>query len=240
MPYLAFYLIFLCLLQASETSLYDTQPADSVQYNAQVPNEIQQTSPEQIQWIRKEYKGNPAQSDMLYYQQREAQKAIQKDSSLQIPAERTPEIEQIAESPWHEFVVSYVFKLVNDAPYGESYKIAVPLVSKAHGKQIAKACEIPTKETYYSLTLYPFYTESQTKASIKKQTQHKLYDFLREYKNDVLLCLIQHNAMIDDTSLTINLESRTKTIASLRAHLLARFSGGVLMLNILEMRENRF
>ncbi|STQ86194.1 hypothetical protein LS73_000100 [Helicobacter muridarum] len=230
---LTYYLMFMMFISTclARDELYNTK--QELEQDIQ----IQQNSQNQIDFIRREYKGNPAASDLIYYKQNKAQEEIQKDTLLNIEPSREPEIEQVASSMLYEFTVLYTFKIVNDVPYGESYKISVPLVSKANNKHIAKTCEISTKETYYSLMLYPYYTPSQSQASIKKQTQYKLYDFLQEYKSDVIVCLMQHSTLIDDVNLNINLQSNTKTLASVKAHLFVSFNGGILTLNILEIKD---
>ncbi|RDU61602.1 hypothetical protein [Helicobacter sp. MIT 14-3879] len=252
MPSLAFtlnVLLLFCLLSVNaQDSLYNTQPTDSSLQDSLVDSldtqtplsdkEQKQMQIQQMDLMRKEQRSNPAPSDLIYYKQREIQKEIQKDSTLKIDPSRLIEVEQMGESIWYEFVIFYILKLVNDTPYGESYKISVPLVSKLHKKEVVKTCEIPTKETYYSLTIYPYYTESEMQASIKKQTQQVLYNFLQKYKHNVLECLMQHGAYIDDMNTAINLESRTKTLANVRSYLIVRFSGGILTLKILEMQAN--
>ena len=192
--------------------------------------------PEQIDLIRRESKDNPAATDRIYYKQKAIQEEIQRDPTLRIDPSREGALEDFGESEWYDFSISYVLKLVNETPHGEAYKIAIPMVPK-RGATTAKECEIQTSKNYYSLMRYPHYTEAQTRHSLKKQTQILLYKLLEEYKGEVLLCLMQHSAHIDDRSMTINLESRTKTLAKVKAYLLANFNGGILTLRILDLGE---
>ena len=69
-------------------------------------------------------------------------------------------------------------------------------------------------------------------ASVRKQTQYLLYNLLQEYKAEVLECLMLNQAHLDDMNTALNLESRTKTITSVRSYVLVDFHGGILTLQV--------
>ncbi len=222
-------------------SLYDSNPADSIQKNIPLPKDPStlQMQEEQIDLMKKEYRGNPSKSDLIYYQQEETKKKIQKDSTLKIKPEHIKEEEIIGETSQHEFIINYIFKLVDDIPYGENYRISTPLNPLYLNKRqnISKTCEINTKDKYLTLINYPYYTKTEMKASIRKQIQYLLYNLLQEYKTEVLECLMLNQAHLDDINTAINLEARTRTIANIRSYLLVDFHGGILTLEVFNPKE---
>lgn len=188
----------------------------------------------QIDLIKKEFRANPAPYDTIYYKQRENQKQIQKDSTLKIKPDSTPEIEEISETNSHEFIINYTLKLIDDVPYGEKYNISTPLNPLqlySHYTHV-KTCEITTKEKFIHIKYYPHYTKMEMQASIRKQTQYLLYNLLQKYKADVLECLMLQETYLDDRNTTINLESRTHTITKVRSYILVNFNSGILTLEI--------
>ncbi len=249
--YISFFYIFIIYLYAdsmqlantdiTSDSIYNSQPHDSLEQEVPLPKDpsILQMQEQQMDLMRKEYRGNPSKQDLIHYKQEEIKKQIQKDSTLKIKPEHTEDKEIIGVTNQYEFIINYIFKLVDDMPYGENYGIAVPIHSLyLHKRQkIAKVCEINTKETYLTLINYPHYTKTEMNASIRKQTQYLLYNLLQEYKTEVLECLILNQAHLDDLNTAINLEARTKTITSVRSYVLVDFHGGILTIKVFNPKD---
>ncbi|TLD98310.1 hypothetical protein LS80_005200 [Helicobacter trogontum] len=219
----------------TQDSLYNSLPTDSIK-EAPLPKDpsLLQMQQDQMDLMRKEFHGNPAQTDLIYYKQNEAQKEIQKDSTLKIKPEYSTYQDSIAQTEQHEFIMQYFFKIVDEIPYGEDYKISVPLhmLGLQRMKTPSRTCEINTKEHSLPITHYNHYTKAEMQASIRKQTQYLLYNLLQEYKAEVLECLMLNQAYLDDTNTALNLESRTKTITSVRSYVLVDFHGGILTLQV--------
>lgn len=222
--------------QMAQNNIYNSEPTDSLPKDIPLPkdNTPLQMQEQQLDLMKKEFRGNPAPSDLIYYKQHQNQKEIQKDSTLTIKPEHTSQTDDILMAQPYEFIITYIFKLVNDVPYGEQYKISTPLVSLqlVSKRTPQKTCTINTKEKHLSITHYDSYTKAEMQASIKKQTQYLLYNLLQEYQSDVLECLILNQAHLDDMNTTINLESRTNTITKVKSYLLVSFEGGILTLQV--------
>ncbi len=216
-------------------TLYHSMPADSTK-EITLPKDPDtlQMQQEQIDLMRKEFHGNRAPSDLLYYKQDEIQKQIQKDSTLKIKPEHTTQTDIIGTTAKYEFIMQYFFKIVNEIPYGEDYKISIPLhtLGLEHKGTPARTCTINTKQHSLALTLYNHYTKVEMQASIRKQTQYLLYNLLQEYKTEVLECLMLNQAYLDDMNTALNLQSHTKTITSVRSYVLVDFHGGILTLQV--------
>lgn len=226
-------------------SLYDTAPADSLPPETSLPKQDSDTKMHQDQlWLmKKEYKGNPANTDRIYYRQNENIKEINKDSTLKISPSTKPEIEVMSETPQYEFIINYAFKIVDEIPYGETYRISTPLNAlnlRATKYELSKTCELNLKEKSFEVLLYPHYTQTQTNASLKKQMQFLLYNFLQDYKGEVLECLILNEARLDSMDTTINLESRTKTLTHVKSYMLVDFSGGILKLEVFKPKNSKY
>ena len=218
----------------TQDSIYNSLPADSLK-ETQLPKDpsLLKMQQDQMDLMRKEYRGNPAETDLIYYKQREAQKEIQKDSTLKIKPEYGIDEDSIATTEQYEFIMQYFFKIIDEIPYGEDYKISVPLHSlRLNQKNPAKTCEINTKEHSLTLTHYNHYTKAEMQASVRKQTQYLLYNLLQEYKAEVLECLMLNQAHLDDMNTALNLESRTKTLTKVRSYVLVDFHGGILTLQV--------
>lgn len=216
-------------------SLYDSKPTDSTQQLIlpKEPSELQMQQ-DQMYLMRKEFHGNPASSDLIYYKQNMIKKQIQKDSTLKIKPDISEQTDIIGVTEQYEFIVQYFFKIVDEIPYGEDYKISIPLHSLRlkQNSMPARTCAIKTTEQSLSLTLYNHYTKAEMRASIRKQTQYLLYNLLQKYKAEVIECLMLNQAHLDDMNTALNLQSRTKTITSVRSYVLVDFHGSILTLQV--------
>ena len=221
--------------QEATTSLYDSKPTDSTQQIIlpKDPSELQMQQ-DQMDLMRKEFHGNPAPSDLIYYKQEEIKKQIQKDSTLKINPDIGKQTDIIGATEQYEFIVQYFFKIVDEIPYGEDYKISTPLHSLRlkQNNMPARTCMIQTKEHSLLLTLYNHYTKAEMQASIRKQTQYLLYNLLQQYQSEVVECLMLNQAHLDDINTALNLQSSTKTITSVRSYVLVDFHGGILTLQV--------
>lgn len=135
-----------------------------------------------------------------------------------------------------EFIINYKFKLENDIPYGEKYGISIPIntLNLAGHHNRVNSCQIDVAEKYVNIKHFSHYTQAESRAYSKKQYQYLLYNLLQEYKSDVLECLMLHESRIDDINLSINSESRTNTLVTLKAYVLVGFDSGVLNLDLYE------
>lgn len=227
----------------SNENIYNTQPADSIPQDVPLPSLDSESKMQQDQlgYIKKEYRGNPASSDITRYRQEQNIKEISKDSKLKIAPSTEAQSEVMSETPQYEFIINYAFKIVDEVPYGEQYKISTPLnalnLANAQKYTLSKTCELNVKEKSFEVLLYPHYTQTQTRASLKKQMQFLLYNFLQNYKGEVLECLILDEARLDSMDTTINLESRTKSLTYVKSYMLVDFSGGILKLEVFKHKN---
>lgn len=214
-------------------SLYDSKPDFiSKETTLQKDKTELQMMQEQTDLMRKEFHGNPAKSDIIYHKQEIIKQQIQNDSTLKINPEISEQPDIIGVTQQYEFVVQYVLKIVDEIPYGEEYKISIPLHSLNLKKSPTRTCQVQTKEHYLTLTLYNHYTQAEMKSSIRKQTQYLLYNLLRKYQAEVVECIMLNQVHLDDMNTAINSQSRTKTITSVHSYMLVDFHGGILTLQI--------
>ncbi|RDU67686.1 hypothetical protein CQA53_01420 [Helicobacter didelphidarum] len=225
----------------AQSDIFYSIPTDSVpnEVPLQKENTIREMQEQQMDIMKKEYRGNPANSDIVNYKHNEIQKQINKDVMLRINPDTAPEIEEMSETQPYEFIIKYDFKLVNDVPYGEKYAISTPLntLGLSNRSISTKVCELNLKEKFFTIKHYPHYTKTEMQASIKKQIRYLLYNFLQEYKTEVLECLMLHQTYLDDRNTTINLESRTKTITKVHSYVLVDFNGGILRLKVFPPKD---
>lgn len=219
----------------TQDSLYNSLPTDNLKEIILPKDKTEiQMKQEQIDLMRKEFHGNPAKNDIIYQKQEIIKNQIQKDSTLKIEPEVSEQTDIIGATEQYEFIVQYFFKIVDEIPYGEDYKISIPLHSLNLKKNSlpSRTCEIQTKEHSLTLTLYNHYTQAEMKSSIRKQTQYLLYNLLKQYQSEVVECIMLNQAHLDDINTTLNLQSQTKTIASARSYVLVDFHGGILTLEV--------
>lgn len=95
----------------TQDSIYNSLPADSLK-ETQLPKDpsLLKMQQDQMDLMRKEYRGNPAETDLIYYKQREAQKEIQKDSTLKIKPEYGIDEDSIATTEQYEFIMQLFFQ----------------------------------------------------------------------------------------------------------------------------------
>lgn len=224
-------------------SLYNSKSVDSTKQIIipKEPSELQMQQ-EQIDLMRKEFHGNPAPSDLIYYKQDMIKRQIQRDSTLKINPDISEQTDIIGETEQYEFIIQYFFKIVDEIPYGEDYKLSIPLHTLGLKQNMpARTCTINLKEHSLLIKIYNHYTKAEMQASIRKQTQYLLYNLLKQYQAEVIECLMLNQTHLDDINTALNLQSRTKTITSLRSYVLVDFHGGILTLQVFNppIKNNR-
>lgn len=130
--------------------------------------------------------------------------------------------------------ITYTLKEVDSILVGESYKISFPL-KKLDTINIKNTCTILLKDKPTISLEVINQNDIIKKASILSNTKKEMFKLLNEYKDKVLICLLQNSVEVSQSSTTINLEARDKSFLKvLPTRILASFDSGFLVIDILK------